>query len=410
MALSCGITWVLVLSALIPGMASAAPCETRIPINNGKASFGDVSAAICRELDVRPVVRLPLGRIDLQGPKGTVFVSAVNESLGGGVQVTLTPDALVLRVDPKRLPKDVSSVRRALRALTAVEAPQATVALQRHYGLHLPPSIDPERPLVVLIHGLDCDCNIWASLADLLTRDGRQVATFGYPSDGPIEEDSNRLAACLIDLRHSCPSMRVDIIAHSMGGLVARDYIEGADYIGGVDRLIMLGTPNGGSSWARWRLPLGVQEQFHLWRTDPAWSASWIISDGLGEAGKELMPGSTYLNRLNARRRQAGVRYTIVAGDRCPVSEIGADWFARTSNCLPRFSTQWWGLRQCKACVDRQVERLHDRRGDSDGPVTLKSAALAGVSDFVVVPADHVGLAFGDPPAAWDVIRDRLTR
>ena len=40
----------------------------------------------------------------------------------------------------------------------------------------------------------------------------------------------------------------VDIIAHSMGGIVARSYIQGNSYRGDVDQLIMIGTPNFGSS------------------------------------------------------------------------------------------------------------------------------------------------------------------
>lgn len=40
---------------------------------------------------------------------------------------------------------------------------------------------------------------------------------------------------------------KIDIIAHSMGGLVARDYIENIDRTNAVEKLITLGTPNNGS-------------------------------------------------------------------------------------------------------------------------------------------------------------------
>lgn len=40
----------------------------------------------------------------------------------------------------------------------------------------------------------------------------------------------------------------VDIVAHSMGGLVARAYIQGSEYRDDVDDFIMMGTPNHGSS------------------------------------------------------------------------------------------------------------------------------------------------------------------
>jgi pimeloyl-ACP methyl ester carboxylesterase len=436
----CRLAWAIALSALLPAFVSAAPHETRIPLKDGKVPFSELSATLCRELDITSsrAARLPLGEVDLNGAKGEAFVLAMNGSLlGDGLTVALAPGALVLHIDPAKLPKDGDTARRAVRLMTAIEAPESTAALQKHYGLHLPalsppvvslsnppgvslsnpsnpsngpPTVDARRPLVVLIHGLDSDGDMWGSLADLLARDGRQVATFSYPSDGPIDEDATRLAGALIDLRRSYPGLRVDIITHSMGGLVARDYVEGPDYPGGVDRLIMLATPNTGSSWARWRFLLGVMQQYRLWRTDPDWGPSWIIDDGLGEAGDDLMPGSKFLTDLNARPRRSGVRYTIVAGNQCPASEIGAGCFERTSACVPQRARQWWGFRQCKAHLDQEADALRVRTGDSDGPVTLKSAELQGVSDFVIVPADHVALACGDPPAAWGVIRDRLAR
>lgn len=53
---------------------------------------------------------------------------------------------------------------------------------------------------------------------------------------------------------------KVNIIAHSMGGLVARSYIQGDDYDGDVDNLFLIGTPNKGSSdvypvWEGGRIP-----------------------------------------------------------------------------------------------------------------------------------------------------------
>lgn len=47
---------------------------------------------------------------------------------------------------------------------------------------------------------------------------------------------------------------RVDIVAHSMGGLVAREYIETDSGVGAVDQLVTLGTPEGGApnSYLTW--------------------------------------------------------------------------------------------------------------------------------------------------------------
>ena len=214
----------------------------------------------------------------------------------------------------------------------------------------------------------------------------------------------------MAQLHQSYPGVRVDLIGHSMGGLVARAYVEGPGYTGGVHRLIQCGTPNHGSTWARYRLALEVQEHYRQWKQDPDWHWTWVITDGLGEAGNDLKPGSPFLTKLNARPRRDGVRYTIIAGSQSTVTRIGADWMDCTATWIPRRASHWWGFRHCKNGLERKAAAWRNECGDGDGPVPLKSTELAGVSDYVIVRADHAGLCWGAPPAAWDVIRDRLAK
>jgi pimeloyl-ACP methyl ester carboxylesterase len=62
-------------------------------------------------------------------------------------------------------------------------------------------------------------------------------------------DSANDYLVPIIDeaLAHSSTG-KVDIVAHSMGGLVSRSYIQGDVYRDDVDQFIMLGTPNHGSS------------------------------------------------------------------------------------------------------------------------------------------------------------------
>jgi pimeloyl-ACP methyl ester carboxylesterase len=265
--------------------------------------------------------------------------------------------------------------------------------------------------MVVLIHGLDCNRSNWFPMAELLIGEGYQVAYFTYPSDGPLEDSAALLASQMLALRETFPAVKVNVIAHSMGGLVARRYIEGDDYAGGVDHLILLGTPNLGSRWAAYRWVLEAQEHYNLWRHDPDWRPSWIITDGLGEAGRDLKPTSQFLQQLNARPRRAGVKYTIVAGAQHPIVPITADALDGTANLVPNRAANWWGFRQTESALHRGAEKLRQRIGSTDGPVHLKSTQLAGVEDYVVLPADHAALYYpmdGHPPAAWGIIRERL--
>jgi pimeloyl-ACP methyl ester carboxylesterase len=278
------------------------------------------------------------------------------------------------------------------------------------WGLKLPVDFDPNRPLVVLIHGLDSHSGIWYSMAQLLGAQGYQVAYFGFPSDGPIAEDANRLADEMAELHKAFPRLRVDLIGHSMGGLIARGYIEGDRYTQPVDRFIALGPPNHGSPWTRERFLLEANEQYWLWRINKDWSPIWMFTDGHGEAADDLKPDSGFLKALNERPRRAGVRYTIVRGDHDILTRFGADAIGAVENCLPK---RVWGLRQCQGGLKRVETRLAKMQSDGDGVVTIASANLEGVEDVITLHADHNTLAmsaYGKPPEAWPVIRERLAR
>ena len=75
------------------------------------------------------------------------------------------------------------------------------------------------------------------------------VTLFPFPYEWRF---SNRTTATLLDtkiddIKAICTCDKVDIVAHSMGGLVARSYIQSDDYDQDVDQLIFLGTPHLGA-------------------------------------------------------------------------------------------------------------------------------------------------------------------
>lgn len=398
----------VLFAAAAPVLAS--PHEVRVPLHQGKIRVADLSAGLLEELHV-PTSRLPAGEIDLSGLGGSLFVSALNQSLGDGCRLEVSGDALVLHVDADNLPDNLDSVKLAVRTFTAVAAPQATAAQAARYGLHLPAKLDPARPLVVLVHGLDMGQDEWSPMAGLLDRSGYQVAYFGYPDDGPIADDSARLGKEFAGLRQRYPGLKVDVITFSMGSLVARGYVESPDYHGGVDRLILLAPPNHGSTWVGYRLLLEWKEHIELSLRDPQWSPTWMITDGLGEAGRDLQPDSVFLDHLNAASRQADVKYTIVAGTEHPIRRIAANCVAEAADLVPAKAANWWGLRQCRAGLSVLANDIRSETDNSDGPVKLESASLAGVSDVVRVHATHETIYQPDgdqPPAAWNVIKDRL--
>jgi pimeloyl-ACP methyl ester carboxylesterase len=280
-------------------------------------------------------------------------------------------------------------------------------------GLLLPQRIDPTRRTVLLVHGLDSDRAKWNAMAELLRGEGYQVGWFSYPSDQPIADSAALFARHFKTLRSMLPDMPIDIVAHSMGSLVTRAFIEGDTYTGGVGRLILVGPPNAGSRWAQYRFLLEVSEHWDLMRHEPEWSPSWMITDGLGEAARDLKPRSAFIETINAHPRRADVKYTIIAGDRHPVWTIAGNAVGSLEKAIPDRAEPLWGFRQTVKGIESLSRRLKSHDSHSDGPVSLNSTKLEGVDDRVVLNADHNTLfqpTQDGAPMAWETIRERLAR
>jgi pimeloyl-ACP methyl ester carboxylesterase len=284
---------------------------------------------------------------------------------------------------------------------------------QKIYGLKLPENYDPAGPLVVLIHGVDSGPGMWWSMGEHLKESGRQYGFFNYASDAPVKGAIESLTREMEALHTKHPQARVHFIAHSMGGLVARGYIEGERYAlptaQAVEKFIAIAPPNHGSCWAMCRWTLEFNEQYWLWKTNKDWSPIWAYTDGRGEAGDDIEPGSKFLKDLNARPRRDGVRYTIIAGNHNAAARMGANAVDAVEGLIP--NKDWWGVRQVRSGLDMAQTKLRKQEGPGDGVVDVESAKLEGVADIVILHADHAALAMGvagRPPAAWDVVNERL--
>jgi pimeloyl-ACP methyl ester carboxylesterase len=394
--------WVALLTTAVPALAQ--PHELRLPLDNGKLRWADLSAVLCNDLHL-PAWRVGKGEINLNGWRGSLFLQGLNASLGDGCRVMVSDGALVFDFDPAKLPSTGKEAKTALRNFVATETPQATAAQNRRYGLFLPAHVDASRNLVVLIHGLDCGASMLYPMGELLAESGSQIAYFSYPCDQDLGESAKLLEKHLAAVRETFPGIRFDFVCHSMGGLIARDYVESDQYANDVDHLILVGTPNSGSRWVKYYPILKAQHEVAEWRSDPEWRWSWIITEGLGEAADDVTPRSAFLRALNARPRRAGVKYTIIAGSHSSVATFEADLMDAVAAWIPAPADA------IRDHLQAQADDLRHETGNSDGPVSVRSAKLPGVSDVVILPADHRSLFVfrdGQPPAAFTTIHDRL--
>lgn len=106
----------------------------------------------------------------------------------------------------------------------------------------------PGRPYVVLVSGYLCDRALWWWMAARLRRSGVDVATVALePPLASIDRLAEQIHARLAALSPDTPVM---VVGHSMGGLAARACLQ-RHGSGSVRRLVTLGSPHHGTTWAR---------------------------------------------------------------------------------------------------------------------------------------------------------------
>ncbi|MCP9234623.1 caspase family protein [Lewinella sp. JB7] len=181
------------------------------------------------------------------------------------------------------------------------------------------------RRILLCIHGIIGDTEGMAAFGRPLVERGKfdLVLTFDYENLTTVLEDTSRaLGEALRREAGIGPEHELVILAHSMGGLVARHFIElrrGGEL---VDRLIMAGTPNAGSEIAqltKYRdgavILLGMAINFG-WSLPAAAALSTTLkaSEKVTKTLEQMLPNSTYLHQLEDAP-DPGVDYRVLAGN-----------------------------------------------------------------------------------------------
>ncbi|MCX7621514.1 MAG: alpha/beta fold hydrolase [Acidimicrobiales bacterium] len=155
----------------------------------------------------------------------------------------------------------------------------------------------PKNP-VIIVAGTLSPAIANEPLAARMRADGWKVWIFQLPGLGlgDIHQTAAALGPVVDSVRAQTGSAKVDLVGHSQGGLVARDYVKSYGGSTKVDKVIGLGAPNYGTAVANLATFLG-------------------LGDCLGvTACAQMAVGSSYLASLNAGDDSIGsVRYYNIA-------------------------------------------------------------------------------------------------
>ena len=126
-----------------------------------------------------------------------------------------------------------------------------------HAGIFFLEPYDAERTPVLFVHGINGSPRDFSDLIASIDSRRYQSWLFNYPSGLDLRTLGDGLVGLLAELRHQYGFRNLHIVAHSMGGLVIREYLaecarsRGCDYMG---NFVSISTPYGGVASAGWWL------------------------------------------------------------------------------------------------------------------------------------------------------------
>ncbi len=115
----------------------------------------------------------------------------------------------------------------------------------------MPPVVPSAAPPVVLLHGFIDNRSAFVVLRRTLARHGRRAESLNYsPLTRDVRTAAGLLGRHVEEICARTGHSRVDIVGHSLGGLIARYYVQRLGGDRRVRTLVTLGTPHGGTAVA----------------------------------------------------------------------------------------------------------------------------------------------------------------
>ncbi|CAH0530259.1 alpha/beta fold hydrolase [Vibrio hippocampi] len=196
---------------------------------------------------------------------------------------------------------------------------------------------------IIVVHGLARSAWSMKTMASIFKEQHYQVCVVDYPTirqtlQHTLDSSANELTRCINDWYPDYPEEeqqgKIHFVGHSLGGLVIRDYLDKhTDFVDSelMGRVVLLGTPNHGSDVADF------------------FSGSWLISLVGGTAESLTTDDASFPNSLP----EPNYAFGVIAGTRT----------------YPALSGMF--------------------EATNDGLVSVSSAQLQGMTDFIEVNVKH---------------------
>ena len=298
--------------------------EFYLPLGRAQPGTGGSTEIILEQL-IPPVATAR----DLRGSIRILFRKIIGQRLGLGYDYPLLTRATVADDGTVAYERDGNAIRAAVasadRILLYVHGiigdTRGMVSSSRPEHLALGAFVEPVGTRYQLLLAFDYE-------------------NINTPIDQTARDLKSRLAAVGLGERHG---KTLDVVAHSMGGLVTRWMIERENGDTIVNRLVTLGTPNGGSpwptleTWATTLLALGLNGLAGAF-----WSAGMLAGllaalEKVDVALDQMTPQSSFLTKL-AASPDPHRPYQVIVGNRSLIAPVADDQGERLARLLGRLS------------------------------------------------------------------------
>jgi hypothetical protein len=165
---------------------------------------------------------------------------------------------------------------------------------QEGFGIYFLEPFSPNKIPVLFVYGIGGSPQDWRTIFQKMDRKKHQLWFYQYPTGFRLDKSANALANSLVLLKQRYGFEHMDVVAHSMGGLVSRGGIQRAANLAKtnfVAHFISISTPWGGHELAQ----SGVK---YMNYPVPSW--------------QDMALGSAYQKEILSKPLPTGTRYDLI--------------------------------------------------------------------------------------------------